>query len=843
MSVAAILRLVRRDLRGGLRGFSVFLACLALGVAAIAGALSLDAALRRAMTEDARALLGGDVELRLAYRGPSEAERAFLDRSGTLSDSIQMRAMARSADSARQTLVEVKAVDGRYPLYGSVDLTPPGPLSAALSRRADGLWGVAVDPNLLDRLGAAVGDEIRLGDVRVVVTAVIAREPDRVANAFAFGPRLLLTQDALTATGLMQPGSVVYHAVLVRLASPGDIGLFRQTLDGRFPDAGWQIRDARDAAPGVKRFLDQMTQFLTLVGLSALLVGGIGVAGGVQSFLDTRIRTIAILKCLGTPAGAILTVYGVEVALLAALGIGIGLAVGATLPFGAAAFAADQLPVAARPGLYPAALAEAAAFGGLSALLFSIWPLARAVRIPAAALFRDTVAPDRRRPGWRALATIAATGVALGALTVLAAPDRRLAVAFVLAAVATIILFLAAGRGVVALARASAHGAIGRGGHLAWRLGLSSLGRPGAPTQGIVLAAGLGLTLLVTVAEIEANLKRQLEDRVPAMAPAFFFIDIQPADAVRFDRIVTEAGGEVRRALMVRGRITKINGVSADQASVAPDAQWALRGDRGLSTAASPPDNARVVAGQWWPATYDGPPLVSLDAGIARGFGLSVGNSITVNVLGREITARVANLREIDWASLAMNFTFILSPNALAGAPATYIATVQAPDGAESGVERAVTEALPAVSSIRVKEALTAVRDILGKAMLAIEAAALVTLTAGALVLAGAVAAGRQRRLAETVLLKVLGAARRDLMRALLVEFAVLGAATGIVAAVLGSAAAWAVLVGILRADWVWLPGPVGAAVAGGLAAIITLGAAGTARVLGTRPSPYLRHD
>ncbi|PKU23506.1 ABC transporter permease [Telmatospirillum siberiense] len=833
--------LARRELRGSLKGFGVFVACLALGVAAIAGAASLDASLRRSLAEDAQALLGGDVELRLSYRSLKPEEWQFLAESGTISDAVEMRAMLRSADGARQTLVEVKGVDAAYPLYGRVDLQPPQALPAALARQ-DGPWGAAVDGNLLDRLGAKVGDTVLLGEAKLVVRSVIEHEPDRAAMAFSLGPRLLIDSRVLDETRLLQPGSLVHHTVLVRLRPGLSAALFKERLDRRFPDAGWQFRDAASGAPGIKRFLDQMTLFLTLVGLTALLVGGIGVANGVKTFLDGRMTSIAILKCLGASRRLIQTAYFLQVALLAAAGIALGLAVGATLPWLAAAFLADKLPVAARLGIYPGPLAEAAGFGALTTLAFAIWPLARAAAVPAATLFRDIVAGQRYRPGFATLAAIFTAAAALAALAIVSAADRRLATWFVGGSAAVLVLFLLAGAGLVQATRFCAR-RLGAGGAPAWRLGLSSLYRPGAPTRGVVLSLGLGLTLLVMIALVQANLNRQFDERIPAQAPSFFFIDIQPDQAALFDQAVAGAGADAKRATMVRGRITRIDGVPVEQVAIAPDAQWAVRGDRGLSTAATPPEGARVVAGAWWPADYDGPPLVSLDAGIAKGFGLTVGQTITVNVLGREITARIANLREIDWSSLSMNFTFILTPQALAGAPATYIATVHAPAGRENAVERAVTTALPNVSSIRVKEALETIRQVVGNAGMAIRGAAMVTLLAGALVLAGAIAAGRQRRIRETVLLKVLGAGRGDLLRALLLEFMLLGVVAAVLAAALGSVAAWAVLVFVLKTDWIFLPLPVAATALGGVLGVTLFGMAGTLRVLAAKPAPYLRHD
>ncbi len=841
-------RLACRELRGSLRGIGTVAACLALGVAAIAAVASLDAGLRRALAEDARALLGGDAELRLTYREPTAEEAGFLGRYGVLSHLVEMRAMARRGDATAQTLVELKGVDGHYPLYGRLDLAPEQPRDQALGWR-DGAWGAAADANLLDRLGLKLGDRLSVGDASFVLRATITGEPDRVATIFSLGPRLLIDRRALSDTGLVQPGSLVRHAVLVKLNPGVTAATFRRAVERRFPDAGWQFRDSGDAAPGVKRFLDNMTLFLTLVGLAALLVGGIGVANGVRAFLDSRVAGIATLKCLGASRRLILSACFLQVAALAGSGIALGLAVGAALPWGLVTALGNRLPVAAHLGIYPWPLGLAAAFGGLTALAFASWPLASAAEVPAAVLFRDIVAPDRPRPRGAAMAAAAAAGGALAALAIVSAVDRPLAAWFVGSAAATLAVFAGCGIGLVTLARSAAHRRAaapesGGAGWLALRLALSSLYRPGAPARGIVPSLGLGLTVLVAVALVQANLSRQVDQRLPERAPTFFFIDIQPDQVARFERAVTAAGGRLaKRAAMIRGRITRINGVPVEQAAIAPAAQWAVRGDRGLTTAATRPDDARVVAGDWWPADYHGPPLVSLDAGIAKGFGLKLGQSITVNVLGREITARVANLREIDWSTLAMNFTFILSPDALAGAPCSVIATVQAPPGADGSVERAVTAALPNVSSIRVKEALDQVRRVIAGAGAAIRAAAAVTLAAGMLVLSGAIAAGQRQRIREAVLLKVLGARRADLLRALLLEYVLLGGVTGLVAAGLGSAAAWAVLAHVLKTDWQFMPWPVALTVLGSVGAVLAAGLAGTLRALGAKPAPYLRHD
>ncbi|MBY0432187.1 MAG: ABC transporter permease, partial [Rhodospirillales bacterium] len=280
-----------------------------------------------------------------------------------------------------------------------------------------------------------------------------------------------------------------------------------------------------------------------------------------------------------------------------------------------------------------------------------------------------------------------------------------------------------------------------------------------------------------------------------------------------------------------------------EEVRIDPEAEWAVRGDRGLTTAAEPPTDARIVAGEWWPADYSGPPLVSLDVDIAKGLGLALGDTVTINVLGRDITASVASLRRIDWSSLGMNFTFVLSPGTLAGAPYSFIATVHAPAQAEEAIEKAVTQRMPNVSAIRVKEALDSVRAMLATAGIAVRIAAAVTLGAGALVLAGAIAAGHRRRVYEAIVLKVLGATRLTLTRAFLIEYGLLGAATGLIAGLIGGGIAWAVLVLVMHADWVVLPGVAGGTVAACVAVTLAVGFAGTWRALGAKVAPILRND
>jgi len=836
MGWALAFRLARRELRGGVRGFRIFLACLMLGVATIAAVGSIADGVRAGLDADARQLLGGHVDLTLTQRRATPAEQSGVAESGTVSETAELRAMARTDND--RTLVELKAVDGAYPLLGAVALSGATDLPSALAQQ-NGEWGAAVEPAVLVRLNVKLGDRIQIGDQSYVLRATETAEPDRATNVFTLGPRVLVSLASMAGTGLMQPGSLIRYQYRLLLKPGLDAAAFGDAMRRRFPDAGWRIRTPGEATPGVQRWIDRIAMFLTLVGLTALLVGGVGVANAVRSYLAGKTATIATLKCLGANGALVLRLYLILVMTMAAIGIALGLVIGALAPLVLVPLMADQLPVAARLGVYPAPLAIAAAFGVLTAIAFSLWPLARARLVPPSALFRDLIAPERRRPRPVYAATVAMALAALGGLAVAVSSDHLLGFWFVVAAFGTFLVFRGAAWVIGALARRTPH--VGRPG---LRLALANLHRPGNPTAGLVLSLGLGLTVLIVIALIQGNIARELREQIPDVAPTFFFIDIQPDQVADFDRLLKSSPGvgQVRRVPSLRGRIVKINGVPVEQVNVAPDAQWAVNSDRGLTYSATPPVGSRIVAGSWWPAEYAGPPLLSMDAQIAKGMGLGIGDTLTVNVLGREVEAHIANLRAIDWTALGINFVLVFAPGTLEGAPQTHIATAEVAPGQEDAVERAVTQRFANVSTIRIKDALSLIDHVLGQIATAARVTAGLTLFAGVLVLGGAVIATHRRRVYDAVVLKVLGARRRSIVGAFAIEFGLVGAATALVAAGLGTLSAWLLMTRYLRIDFVFLPAVAFATAAGAAAVVVVLGLAGTWRALGHKPAPLLRN-
>jgi putative ABC transport system permease protein len=834
------LTIARRELRGGVRGLWIVLLCLALGVGVIAAVGTLRAAVDAGLASDGRALLGGDLEIDGGSQPLPDQLRDWLHGQGAAtSDVIQMRSMlvAQGGSSAgERQLIELKAVDAAWPLVGEATVEPKQTLADALRLR-DGKYGLLAEQIVLDRLGLHPGDIARLGTATVRVAGTLTHEPDRVATASILGPRVLISAEALPSTGLISPGAMVRYGIRMTVADPAR--LVRE-IRQRFPNQGWRVRDPSDAAPGVRRFIDQTALFLTLVGLTSLLVGGIGVANGVRAWLDARARTIATLRCLGASAGLVFGVCLIQVLTLAAGGIVLGLAAGAALPVLGARFLTPILPVPPVLGLYPGPLLLAAAYGLLIALCFALWPLGRAARIPGGALFRDGLMPEATRPSGALIVVNAALAFALVGLTVASATDRAFALYFCVAAGLTLALFRAGGSVVMRVARwapASRWPAV--------RLGVGNLYRPGAPTPLLLLSAGLGLSTLAAVALIQGNMQHQIEEQLPTNAPSFFFVDIQNDQLPRFEAIVRAAPGvqEMHQVPSMRARIVAVKGVPAENAVTTADTAWALRGDRGLTYAATPPEGTRVVEGKWWPPDYDGPPLVSFDASLASGWHVGIGDIIRVNVLGRDIDLKVANFRDIAWQSLSINFFMVASPGLLSHAPHTHIATVRIDDADQGGLLRAVTDALPNVTGVRVEDVLAAIATLLGQVAGALTATGAVTLLAGTFVLVGAIAAGQRRRVREAVILRTLGATRAQIRGAWLTEFGLLGAVAGVIAAVVGSAASYGVAHYIMHTDWIFLPVTLIYTLAGALALMLLFGYAGTAAALRARPAPLLRNE
>jgi len=834
-------RELKAEFRGGVRGFRIFLICLFLGVATIAGVGSLSESLEAGLDADGAELLGGDVDLRLLQRTASDEQLAYLqDAADGYSEIIKMRAMARPVDQRdKRAMVELKAVDKAYPLIGTLETSSPEPTDNLLQNR-NGAWGVVVDANLLTRLGVEIGARLLVGAAVFEIRATVISEPDRVANVFTFGPRFLISSKALPETRLIQPGSHVHYHHRLTFAPGFDVADWKKETEKTFPKAGWRIRTPSEAAPGVRRFIERMTLFLSFVGLSVLLVGGLGITGAVRSYLNSKIATIATFKCLGASGDLVFQIYMIQVLVLGLIGIGTGLIIGGIAPMALLQIIGDQLPVQPITGFFLDPLLLAGSFGLLSTITFAMWPIAIAGRIKPAELFRARISPLQGRPK-RGYQLATAIGVLLLALLCIGtASDRYFSYWFVGGSLLTLLMLRGGASLVMKLAAK-----VTPPSNALWRLAQANLHRPGAATPGIIVSMGLGLSVLVAIALIEGNMSNQINERLPERAPAFFFVDIQPHQVEKFDAAVTGVSGTsgYQRVPTLRGRIIKIAGVPVGEATVRPETQWAIRGDRALTFARQKPAQAKLTKGDWWPEDYSGPPIISLDAELARGFGVDIGDTLTLNILGREMTAEIRSLRKIDWRSLRFDFAIIFAPGTLEGAPLTHIAAIEARPEIEDAVEKAATDPFPNISAIRVRDALEAAAKILAGIGAAVKGTAALTLLAGAVVLSGVIASEHERRVYDSVVFKVLGATRRRILGVYLLEYGLLGLLTGAIASAIGTLTGWAVTRFLMRSEWTFLPDVVALTVIICVIVIVGSGWFGTSRTLAQKPLPHLRNE
>lgn len=781
------LRFARRDLRGAANGFRLLVLCVALGTAAIAAVGLLSAMILDGVAAGARTSIGGDVSLRLFHAPPEPEHRAAFAAAGTASLTLETRPMAWHA--GQSSLIELKAVDGAYPLYGKLTLRPPLSSAEALKRR-DGVWGAAVGEPLLAALKASLGDIVTVGGRRFELRALVETEPDRALRAFSLGPRMIVALPAIADADLVAPGTQTYWYSRIRLEAGRDAAAWIADFTRRFPDAGFRIVNADDGVPGVERSLALVTSLLLFVAMGILLIGSVGISSSVAAYLDRKRQSIAILRSLGAEPAFVLRLYLVQTLAAALVGVAVGLSVGVLLSYAAMPYLSEWLPVS--PGLRLGPLAIAGGFGLLVTLLFAWWPLSKAELLPPQVLFRALVAPARTWPKPRRLAAMGLWMALLAALLVVAAPLPAVAVAFALAAICVTFCFFALGRLMTFAARRASR--LRLSGMPLLRIALANLHRPGAPTASLVMATGLGLTLLVAVAALRDNANRHLAATLPETAPDLIVLNIPPAQGADYDAHLAAIAEVVRweRVPFLHGQVSRIAGVPVAERQIPADIAFVIRGDRGFSWRSAPPRQG-ITAGEWWPADYTGPPLVSLAERAAHKLGVTVGDSLTLTVLGKPVQARIANLRTVDWAGLDLDFPVLLSPPS-DPPPHREIAALWVAPEAAVRVKSELAEAFPETPTILVDEVIRFLQGVADHAATLLTAVSAATGLAALPVLGGAVAASRRRRTRESVLLKTLGATRRQALGIAAIEFGLIGLAAATAALLLGNLAAWAAI-------------------------------------------------
>ncbi|MDE8650877.1 ABC transporter permease [Novosphingobium album (ex Liu et al. 2023)] len=826
--------IARRDLSARFRGLRLLLVCLFLGVGAIAAIGTLTGSIERELATRGRQILGGDLEVRVWQRGLSPAEMGALERLGTVSMGLRMQAIAQNGDLTAP--VALKAVDAKWPLYGTLLLKDGRKVRAPPEGT---IW---LSEGTAARLQVAPGSRVSVSGQPLTVGGIIQTEPELLGEGFSLGDVAIVTADMPARAGLTAPGAMYRTKVRVALPASRDPQALAESIERQFPDAGFEFRTRDKAAPNTERFVSRMGEFLVLVGLAALVIAGIGIGGGVSSYLEARRASIATLKVLGATSGDIARIYLLQIAAAALAGSLAGLAAGVLVTPLLARALGTLLPVSAGFTVSPVALFTAAGYGLLVALIFAAPPLARARAFPAMALMRARVSPLRLgRGAW--LLPVGLGLVAIVALALANAAQPRVTLMFLGGAAAMLLVLAGVGwairAGVARLPRP-------KGPML--RAGLANLYRPGAQTGALVTALGFGLSAFVLIAAVQTSLDANIRARVPQRAPDYFVLDVPRERADEFRRAVTATvpRADVRMVPNLRGRILAYGPAAhmtrvSDLAEI-PDDAWPLRGERGLTYAAALPEGNVLTDGAWWPRDYKGPPLVSVDEEFARAIHLKVGDELTIGLLGVERAARIASLRRIDWDSMGFNFVLVFSPNALADAPHNLAATIDLPPGtANAGLLQKLVRAFPSSSVIETGGLLRDARDLLGQMSTAILAAASVAVLAGLAVLFGAIAAARASRTYDNVILRVLGASRGQLLALQLAEYGLIAAILALVSLAIGSVIGWAVIVQLFEFDWLPDWPRVIAVLGAGLVLIIAFALAGSLPLLRAKPAQALR--
>ena len=888
---AFLLKMAWRETRAAWRHFIYFLVCIAVGVGALVGVSLFGANVEHAVKKEARGLLGGDLEIRLSHPITPEG-LAVLDSLGNrgiaathVSELVAMAARVEPSVLSGQAtqIIELKAVGPEYPFYGTLRLEPDGNVQELLrsdARPCPGgtCFGVVVQESLLIRMRLAVGDRLKIGQGLFVIRGILRTEPDRMANAFSLGPRVLMSQAGLRTAELVKSGSRIRERYLLKMPSTMAHDPLLYELRGRLASESAKVSHYRDAQPQLKQFLEQLTRYLGLIGLTALLVGGLGVATSIHAFVREKLSTIAILKTVGADSTIVIGTYALQALILGLAGSLLGLVIGMLLQQGLPrliagllesdllhqlGFATDMMMTSLVP------LGKGLALGLLSTLLFALWPLLTIREIKPAMIFRRAVVPltsttNRGERSWRmrwrsvdrvrALTSVG-IGTGLALLSIWQAGSWKAGSLFIGAFVAAVLLLGASAWAMLFLLKQGP-----RPKSLILRKALGNIVRPGSQAVGITIAIGIGVMVVVTVSLVERALLRQVGETRPTDAPTFFFIDLQPDQTESFAQLLRSRPGGLDPHLtpLVRSRLSALNGHPINLEATTEEEErrekaaekderrknWFLTREYVLTFLQDLPKDNQVISGQWWkPAQAFPTPLVSIEEDAAKQLGLAVGDTVELDVQGTAITAEVSSIRRVEWGNFSTNFYMIFSPGALEGAPMTYVATVRVPPSEEVALQEAVVASFPNVTAINVGDVLDSFARVLDRLSIAIRAVALFCVLSGCLVLAAALAATRYRRLYESVILKSLGATRSVIARSFAVEYALLGAAGGILGCGLASALSGAVLVTVFDLSWSLQPPVLTAGFLVTSVLAVLVGFLSTYRLLGHPPLSVLRQE
>lgn len=845
LSSGALLRATLREFRGSRSRLLFFTLCLALGVAAVVGVSSLVTIMRTGMAGESRNLLAADVRVSARRPLPDEVATFFAKHEHTRADVVEMGAMVslpddKSSDTAAASrLVELKVVDGTYPLYGDLVLDPPQLTADSLGEDA-----AFVGPELALELGLEIGDELRVGGVSFRVAAFVVDEPDRLDFAMTLGQRVFLGTEGLKRTSLFGSKSRVRYISLFGLANDlnrEQLAQLETNLQAALQNTPYvTVRTHTNAQPNVTRSLARVEDYLGLVALLSLLLGGIGVSQIVRAWISGRTQSVAVMRCLGFRASEIAVIFLGHVSLLAVVGCALGGLLGAGLPWVVRSYAPELF------GNVDASLWQSAAIGrgvvmGVSiALLFSLPALTSVWRVPPAAVLRSEAVPLAAP---RLVRFGAPLVLFIGVLLTARVQGGAWipAVAFSGGLVVLAGLLYAGARLAAMLSTRLPRGKFGP----YVEHGLAALSRPGSGSAGAIVALGIGVMVVVSMWLIETRLDHALRTALPEDAPSIFLVDVQPDqwDGVQ-EQMNASGAVSIDAVPVVMARLRKIDGRGVRELAAASEqggrATWIFTREQRLTWLDELPESNELIEGELWSdPEHD---EVSLEEKFAKDLGVGVGSTLTMDVQGIPVDLLVTSLRKVDWQSFGINFFLVVEPGVLEEAPYFRIAAARLePASRELALQNRLASDFPNVTMLRIRPILEKVADVMERLALGIRALGSFTILTGLVILAGAIGTTALRRGREAALLKTLGVTRSGVARLFALEYALIG----LVAGTLGAAGALALTWGFLEklaqieSDLPWTALPL-AALGTALLAMLS-GLAASLRALAVRPLETLR--
>ncbi|HIL84829.1 MAG TPA: FtsX-like permease family protein, partial [Pseudomonadales bacterium] len=808
LNLRQLFALVLAETRGAWRRMLFFILCIAVGVGAVMTVKSFSNLVSQTIQSQEKGLLSADLAIKGSWEQnkedldiqkkvlPVETEFLFIKE---LHGMVKFNSPSTGTKPA-SLITELKAVSltgPQYPLYGEFKSKPEKPLANLLVND-----GAVVEPSFLIKTGLKQGDSFSLGKAKLRINGVVLSEPDRITRAFSIGPRVFISRASLNESGLVQPGSRVKHRTLIRLPSSIELEKALVLLERNLTDKSISIRTYRDMQSSLSSSIDRMGQYLGALGVIALLMGGIGVAMIVRTFMAQKLDTLAILSCLGASSRTLFKVYLLQSMLMGLAGSVFGVCIGFSLTFLLPQKMEGLINLKLEPVFYWIPALQSLLLGCATTLIFCLWPLIRAVKTRPLRLFRRNFEEEEqgtRRERW--ISTII-LGLGLATMICWQAGSIKRGLIFLTALAISAGVFALASMLLLKLLKT-----LPPSGSMARRYGMSNLMRPNNQATSIITCLGMGIMLILTVRLVQMDMLAMLNKNTEMSPPNYFFIDIQHDQKQTFTQVLDRVAPEAERTItpLVRSRVHRIDDKLIENWEYKDKRreEWFINREFVLTYMAGPPpkDN-EVIEGTWWNEERAKNAEVSLEQDAAKRLHAKIGSELVIDIQGVPVSATVTSIRKVNWRNMRTNFYMIYSPGALDGAPITYVATVHVSDRKELELQHAIVEALPNITALSTRDIVNTIESTVSKLITLVDFMSGFAIAAGLFILSGSIASTKYRRLRESAVLKILGAQRKVVTTILGIEYVTLGVIAAFVGIGLAQGLSWAVMKYMIKSDW-----------------------------------------